>query len=68
MPRVYVGGIPSDCRDRDLDRFFRNYGRVRDVLIKNGYAFIVSRLCLILYELYLILYENFCVQKFSHVS
>lgn len=40
MPRVYVGGIPSDCRDRDLDRFFRNYGRVRDVLIKNGYAFI----------------------------
>jgi len=40
MPRVYVGGIPSDCRDKDLDRFFKNYGRIRDILIKNGYAFI----------------------------
>uniref|UniRef100_A0A2P2I0H1 Serine/arginine-rich splicing factor 5-like n=1 Tax=Hirondellea gigas TaxID=1518452 RepID=A0A2P2I0H1_9CRUS len=40
MTRIYVGGIPSDCRERDLDRFFRNYGRLRDCLIKNGYAFV----------------------------
>lgn len=40
MSRIYVGGIPSDCRERDLDRFFRNYGRLRDCLIKNGYAFV----------------------------
>ncbi|XP_047738392.1 serine/arginine-rich splicing factor 5 isoform X2 [Hyalella azteca] len=40
MTRIYVGGIPSDCREKDLDRFFRNYGRLRDCLIKNGYAFV----------------------------
>lgn len=40
MTRIYVGGIPSDCRERDLDKFFRNYGRLRDCLIKNGYAFV----------------------------
>jgi len=40
MTRIYVGGIPTDCRERDLDKFFRNYGRLRDCLIKNGYAFV----------------------------
>jgi len=42
MTRIYVGGIASDCRERDLDKFFKNYGRIRDILIKNGYAFVVS--------------------------
>ena len=42
MPRLYVGGIPSDCRERDIDKFFRKYGRISDVLMKNGYAFVVS--------------------------
>ncbi|XP_015127396.1 serine-arginine protein 55 isoform X9 [Diachasma alloeum] len=38
--RVYVGGLPYGTRERDLERFFRGYGRFRDVLIKNGYGFV----------------------------
>ena len=40
--RVYVGGIPHDCKERDLEKFFRSFGRLRDCLIKNGYGFVVS--------------------------
>lgn len=40
--RVYVGGLPYGVRERDLERFFKGYGRTRDILIKNGYGFVVS--------------------------
>lgn len=42
--RVYVGGLPYGVRERDLERFFKGYGRTRDILIKNGYGFVVSGL------------------------
>ncbi|XP_029723317.1 serine-arginine protein 55 isoform X2 [Aedes albopictus] len=38
--RVYVGGLPHGVRERDLERFFKGYGRTRDILIKNGYGFV----------------------------
>jgi len=38
--RVYLGGIPPRTREKDVERFFRKYGRVRDILIKSKYAFI----------------------------
>ncbi|XP_031352017.1 serine-arginine protein 55-like [Photinus pyralis] len=38
--RVYVGGLPYRTTERDLERFFKSYGRMRDVLIKNGYGFV----------------------------
>ncbi|KAK4876146.1 hypothetical protein RN001_012568 [Aquatica leii] len=38
--RVYVGGLPYGTTERDLERFFRGFGRMRDVLIKNGYGFV----------------------------
>lgn len=41
--RVYVGGLPYGVRERDLERFFKGYGRTRDILIKNGYGFVVSK-------------------------
>lgn len=41
--RVYVGGLPYGCRERDLEKFFKGYGRTRDILLKNGYGFIVSK-------------------------
>lgn len=40
--RVYVGGLPYGVRERDLERFFKGYGRTRDILLKNGYGFVVS--------------------------
>lgn len=38
--RVYVGGLPYGTRERDLEKFFKGYGRTRDILIKNGYGFV----------------------------
>lgn len=45
--RVYVGGLPFGVRERDLEKFFKGFGRIRDILIKNGYGFVV-RIFLIL--------------------
>ncbi|CAH3152676.1 unnamed protein product [Porites lobata] len=38
--RVYFGKIPRDTRERDLERFVRGFGRVREVSIKAGYGFV----------------------------
>merc|ERR1712088_73176 len=38
--RVYIGNIPSNCRERDLEKFFKGYGRLREVVVKNGYGFV----------------------------
>ncbi|KAF8774350.1 Serine/arginine-rich splicing factor 4 like protein [Argiope bruennichi] len=38
--RVYVGRLSWDCRERDLERFFKGYGRIREILIKNGFGFV----------------------------
>lgn len=43
IPRVYVGNLPRDCRERDVERFFKGYGYVRDVTMKNGFCFVVRR-------------------------
>ena len=40
--RVYFGRLPRDTRERDLERFVRGFGRVREVSIKLGYGFVVS--------------------------
>lgn len=38
--RVYLGNIPDDTRDRDVERFLKGYGRLREVALKNGYGFV----------------------------
>ncbi|ENN71336.1 hypothetical protein YQE_11951, partial [Dendroctonus ponderosae] len=38
--RVYIGGLPYGTNERDLERFFRGYGRMREVTIKSGYGFV----------------------------
>ena len=45
--RVYIGGLPYRVKERDIERFFRGYGKLREVLIKNGYGFVVSVLRLL---------------------
>lgn len=40
--RVYVGRLPYDVRERDIEKFFKGYGRIREVLMKDGFAFVVS--------------------------
>lgn len=38
--RVYIGRLPYRCSERDIDRFFRGYGRIREIMLKNGYGFV----------------------------
>ena len=38
--RVYVGGLSHRCRERDIEKFFRKYGKLREISMKNGYAFV----------------------------
>ncbi len=41
--RVFIGNLPHDVREKDIERFFDRYGRVRNIFIKNGkYGFCVS--------------------------
>ena len=45
--RVFLGNLPFDVRERDIERFFDKYGRVRNIFIKSGrYGFCVSLDCL----------------------
>jgi arginine/serine-rich splicing factor 4/5/6 len=38
--RLYIGNIPSDCREKDLERFFKGYGKIREIVLKNNYGFV----------------------------
>ncbi|OZC10050.1 hypothetical protein X798_02898 [Onchocerca flexuosa] len=38
--RVYVGRLSYRAHERDIERFFRGYGRITEILLKNGYAFV----------------------------
>ncbi|XP_022846693.1 serine/arginine-rich splicing factor RS2Z33-like isoform X2 [Olea europaea var. sylvestris] len=41
--RLYVGHLSRRTRSRDLDHIFSRYGRVRDVDMKQDYAFVAPR-------------------------
>lgn len=38
--RVYVGRLPGSVRQSDLERFFKGYGKIREITLKEGYGFI----------------------------
>ncbi|VDP17487.1 unnamed protein product [Onchocerca flexuosa] len=40
--RVYVGRLSYRASERDIEHFFRGYGRIRDIVLKNGFGFVVS--------------------------
>ncbi|CAG5111549.1 Oidioi.mRNA.OKI2018_I69.chr2.g5848.t1.cds [Oikopleura dioica] len=37
---VWMGGLPERVRSRDIDDFFKGYGKIVDISIKTKYAFI----------------------------
>jgi RNA recognition motif-containing protein len=47
--RVYVGRVSHHARERDIERFFKGYGRIRDVMLKNGYCFVVRNFLSLIY-------------------
>lgn len=38
--RVYVGGLNKYTREKDIERFFRDIGRIREISLKNGFCFV----------------------------
>jgi len=38
--RVYIGNLPGSAREKDLEKFFKGYGRKTDFLIKQGFGFV----------------------------
>lgn len=39
-PRVFLGRLPRDCKERDVEKFFRGFGRIREINLKNGFGFV----------------------------
>lgn len=40
--RVFIGHLSSHARERDVEKFFKGYGRIREINLKNGFGFVVS--------------------------
>jgi len=38
--RVYIGHLSYHAKEKDVERFFRSYGKIRDIMLKNGYGFV----------------------------
>lgn len=38
MPRVYIGRLSYQARERDVERFFKGYGKILEVDLKNGWG------------------------------
>lgn len=39
-PRVYVGRLNPRAREYEVERFFQGYGKIRDIMLKNGFGFV----------------------------
>ena len=39
--RVYIGRLSYQAKEKDVERFFRGFGRIRDINLKNGFGFVV---------------------------
>ena len=62
--RVYIGRLSYHAREKDVERFFKGYGRLKDIMLKNGYGFVVRMLS---YSLALkkdTFYFKFCKKMF----
>jgi len=40
MARVYIGNLGLDCREHDVEKLFRDYGRITDIHLKGVYGFL----------------------------
>jgi len=34
--KVYIGNLPEDIRDRDIEKLFRGYGKIHNIVLKVG--------------------------------
>lgn len=38
--RVFIGRLNPAAREKDVERFFKGYGRIRDIDLKTGFGFV----------------------------
>ncbi|KAJ1948469.1 Serine/arginine-rich splicing factor 6 [Linderina pennispora] len=43
MSRLYVGRLPRDVRERDIEKLFKGYGEIRDICLLSGFGFVEFR-------------------------
>nr|XP_029505221.1 serine/arginine-rich splicing factor 5-like [Oncorhynchus nerka] len=41
--RIFVGRLNPSAREKDVERFFKGYGRIRDIDLKRGFGFVHAR-------------------------
>lgn len=39
--RIFIGRLNPSAREKDVERFFKGYGRIRDIDLKRGFGFVV---------------------------
>ena len=44
--RIFIGRLNPSAREKDVERFFKGFGRIRDIDLKRGFGFVVSHLAL----------------------
>ncbi len=40
--KLYLGNLAQGTRDRDIEDAFDKFGRIRKLILKNGYGFVVK--------------------------
>lgn len=45
MPRVHIGRLSYNVREKDIQRFFSGYGRLLEIDLKKGYVFVEFEDC-----------------------
>ncbi|TMS33323.1 hypothetical protein L596_001082 [Steinernema carpocapsae] len=38
--RLFIGRLPSHCREGDVEKFFKNRGRIREIILKDRFGFV----------------------------
>ncbi|KAA8583031.1 hypothetical protein FQN60_015577 [Etheostoma spectabile] len=38
--RIFIGRLSPSAREKDVERFFKGYGRIRDIDLKRGFGFV----------------------------
>uniref|UniRef100_A0AAY4BUN2 RRM domain-containing protein n=1 Tax=Denticeps clupeoides TaxID=299321 RepID=A0AAY4BUN2_9TELE len=38
--RIFIGRLSPTAREKDVERFFKGYGRIRDIDLKRGFGFV----------------------------
>ncbi len=40
--KLYLGNLAQGTKDRDIEDAFEKFGKIRKLILKNGYGFVVN--------------------------